>query len=365
MSQFKLSVNISHFLTQKLSREYDNQNNRKQTQLNWKNLTWWVLFAASSAIGSLEHSVAVAAELNPDFEQGKPYITELYLSQETSHTEIAQSPLPTSQSPPQKEAAESPQTDGDPELGILRVQEQELQAPPYKSIGYVLGQVGYFQSNNIFAGIDPVDDGLFSSGLTFAIAPKLGKKTSLVTAIDGRLTRYTDHTNANYNQLSLRAGLRRQLTPQMFGEIGWNNQQLFSAKTGDRFLNEHALRLALQRQDKITDKLWLTSLYEFRLGFADPDTRSRAINSLSTDLIYYIQPRLQLALGYQFALSDFTQREREDTYHLILGSLTYETSRTSQINIEGGVSFGGSSDPSIDFNNLFFSVSYTVELGKF
>lgn len=275
---------------------------------------------------------------------------------------VAQS-IPAHQQLSKPGKTNTPQT-GDSELGTLRVQEQELQSPPPERIGHLFGQVGYFQSNNIFSGVDPVDDGLFSSGLTLLVAPKLGAKTSLVTAIDGRVIRYSNHSNANYNQLRLRAGIRQQLSPNMFGEIGWNNQQLFSSKSGDRFLNENALRLVLQRQDKISNRLWLYSFYEFRLGSAEPDSRSRVINSLSTDLIYYVQPRLQLGLEYQLALSDFTH-ERNDTYHLLLGSLTYETSRDSQISVQGGYSFGNSSDRSIDFNNLFFSVNYTVELGKF
>lgn len=275
---------------------------------------------------------------------------------------VAQS-IPTTQSPSKQGKTNTPQRDS--ELGTLRLQEQELQFPAPERVGYVFGRVGYFQSNNIFSGVDPVDDGLFSSGLTLSITPKLGAKTSLVTAIDGSVIRYTDRSDASYNQLKLRAGIRQQLSPNMFGEVGWNNQQLFSSKSGDRFLNENALRLALQRQDKISDRLWLYSFYEFRLGSADPDNRSRVINSLSTDLIYYLQPRLQLGLEYQLALSDFTQSDRNDTYHLLLGSLTYETSRDSQISVQGGYSFGNSSDRNIDFNNLFFSVNYTIELGKF
>ncbi len=292
--------------------------------------------------------------------QGKLVAAELPKN-DTTHPKVAQIPSGTSKSPSKQEQ----QLTGDSELGTLRVQEQELQAPPPERIGHLFGQVGYFQSNNIFSGVDPVDDGLFSSGLTLSIVPKLGAKTSLVTAIDGRMIRYSNHFDANYNQLRLRTGIRQQLSPNMFGEIGWNNQQLFSSKSGDRFLNENALRLALQRQDKISNRLWLYSFYEFRLGSAEPDSRSRVINSFSTDLIYYIQPRLQVGLEYQLALSDFTQNDRNDTYHLLLGSLTYETSRDSQISVQGGYSFGNSSDRSIDFNNLFFSVNYSIELGSF
>jgi hypothetical protein len=270
------------------------------------------------------------------------------------------SPTPISKS----QASTKKEQTGDPELGILRLQEQKLQSPPYQPIAHLLGQVGYFQGSNIFSVVDAIDDGLFYTDLTFAIAPKLGTRTSLVTAIDGGLVRYGEYEGANYNKLRLRTALRQKLTPQMLGEIGWNNQYLFDAKTGDRFLNEHALRLSIQRQDKIVNNLWLNSIYEFRLGFADPESRSRAINSLSTELIYYLSPRLQLNLEYLLALSKFTQRDRDDTYHLILGGVTYAVSPGSQISLQGGFSFGNSSDPNIGFDNSFLSVNYTFDIGN-
>jgi hypothetical protein len=111
--------------------------------------------------------------------------------------------------------------------------------------------------------------------------------------------------------------------------------------------------------------LRLDSFYEFRLSNANPDSRSRIVNSLAVSLSYYIQRNLQVGLDYQFALSDFTQREREDQYHRLLGRLTYALERDSQINVQAGLTLGSSSDPDIDFDNFFFSVTYTVELGKF
>ncbi len=374
---------------------------RRLSQLSCKNLALLILGAASSAF-FFEHDTAIAAKSSQVTdsrtnisrgaeEQGRrgqgdketrgqgsrgaegqrSRGAEKKSLLATSHqplatnTEVAQIPLSVSQVPLQKEGTDSQQAAGDPELGTLRVQEQELSPSPYEPVGHLLGQVGYFQSNNIFSRVDPVGGGLISSGLTLSVTPKLGAKTSLVTAIDGRVIRYLDRSDADYNQLRLRAGIRQQLTPSMFGEIGWNNQKLFSAKAGDRFFNENALRLALQRQDRITDRLWLNSFYEFRLGFADPESRSRMINSLSTDLVYYINPRLQLGLEYQFARADFTQRDRDDTYHLLLSSLTYAMSRDSQLSVQGGFSFGGSSDPNIEFDNDFFSVRYTVDIGRF
>lgn len=264
-----------------------------------------------------------------------------------------------------------PRSNGDLELGTLRVRERELQSPlqvqppRLHSTAHLLARVSYFQTNNVFSGVDPVDGGLFSSGLTLWASPALGSKTNLVAVIDGNIIGYVDQSQFDYNQLTFRAGIRQRLTPRMYGEIGWNNQQLFRAEQGDRFLNENAIRLALYRQDRLTNKLALSTLYEFRLSNANPDDRSRIINSLSLSLSYYIQRNLQVGLDYQFGLSDFTQRQREDQYHRLLGRLTYAVSRDRQINVQAGLSLGGSSDPNIDFNNFFFSVTYTLELGHF
>jgi hypothetical protein len=263
------------------------------------------------------------------------------------------------------------QTDSDLELGNLRIREQEVQppqkveSPQHQTTARLLAQVGYFQTNNIFSGIDPVNDGLISSGLTLLVAPALGPKTALVTAIDGALIRYVAQSEFNYNQLRFRAGIHQQLTPKVYGEIGWNNQQLFRAKVGDRFLNENSIRLAFQRRDRLSDKLRLNTLYEFRFSDANPESRSRIINSLSVSLSYYLKRNLQVGLDYQYALSNFTQREREDQYHRILGRLNYGISRDSQINLQGGLTLGNSSQANIDFDNFFFSVTYTIELGKF
>jgi hypothetical protein len=267
---------------------------------------------------------------------------------------------------------QSPQIDS--ELGILRVRELERQPalpefavppPPSPQLGSLLAQIGYFQANNIFSGVDPIQGGLLSSGVTLIATPKLGENTDLIAAIDGSLIRYIEQSESNYNQVRVRAGIRQRLSPQMFGEIGLINQQLFRSESGDRFLNENALRFVLRRRDRLTNNLRLDSLYELRLTEADPETRSRIINSLFVSLNYNLQNNFLVGIDYQFALSDFTQRDREDQFHRILGRLTYATSRSSQFNLQAGVTLGGSSDPNVNFDNLFLSVTYTLELGSF
>ncbi len=261
-------------------------------------------------------------------------------------------------------------TDGDLELGNVRIREQEPKptqaaSPQYETTVRVLSQVGYFQTNNIFSGVDPVNDGLVSLGLTLLAAPALGPRTALVTAIDGSLIHYVDQSQFDYNQLRFRAGIRQQLNSRMSGELGWNNQQLFRTGGGDRFLNENSIRFALSRRDRLSNKLRLNTFYELRLSDADPERRSRIINSFSVSLSYALRRNLQVGLDYQFALSNFTKRDREDQYHRFLSRLNYSLSDRSQVSVQGGLTFGASSEPNIDFDNFFFSVTYTLELGRF
>ncbi len=370
---------------------------RVSLKKRWENLALWIVFALSCvAWSSIGNAASVktaggdvrlaqaedylnAPQTNGDSELGVLRVRELKLQPvlPDSASELGTLRLRDLE-------VQLPQPNGSSELGTLRVREQgnlelgslrvrqlklqpslEAQFPQFQPTAHLLAHIGYFQTNNIFSGVDPVNGGLVSSGLTLWAAPKLGPKINLVTAIDGSLIRYIEQSEVNYNQLRFRAGIRQQLTRRMYGEVGWNNQQLFRARNGDRFLDEHSIRLALYRQDQFTSKLRLDSLYEFRLSFADPDSRSRIVNSLSLYLSYYIQRNIRVGIDYQFGLSDFTRREREDQYHRLLGRLIYSVSRNSQLSVQGGLSLGDSSDSNISFDGFFFSVSYVVELGKF
>lgn len=278
-----------------------------------------------------------------------------------------------------------PESDSNRELG-LRVRPRPLEELPppttvkplaeSKPIGYLKARVGYFQTSNIFSTNNrPIEDGLIISGLTLASAYfPLGPKTYLNGSIDGNLIRYIDQSKYDYNQLRFNLGLYRQLSPRMYGEINWSNQQLFFAKNGDRFdsiqagdrfLNENALRLSLGRRDPITQKLFLDSFYELSVNFSDPGNRSRVNNFAWVSLSYYLQKPLNIGLDYQLSLSDFTQREREDQFHRLFGHLNYRISTSSNMNLQSGVTLGGSTVPNIDFSSWFFSVNYNLQLGRF
>ncbi|MDY6902293.1 MAG: hypothetical protein SWZ49_30120 [Cyanobacteriota bacterium] len=282
------------------------------------------------------------------------------------------------------------------ELGTIIVQETpiappevpELKQPPelekplaqFKPVGYLLARVGYFHTSNIFSSrSNAIDDGLIFSGLTLAAAPfKIAPKTYLNGSIDGNIIRYSKQSEFDYNQIRFNLGVYQQLTNKMYGEIGWNNQQLFYSKnisdfgfaSGDKFLNENSFRLSLGRRDNLAPKLNLDSFYELRLSLTNPpEKRNRVINYAWLSLNYYLQESLRVGLDYQFSLSNFLERsgkdQREDQYHRISANLKYNLSELSSINLQSGFTLGGSTDRNIDFDGWFFSVNYSWDIGQF
>ena len=277
------------------------------------------------------------------------------------------------------------------ELGNLKVRKVEVDPPPLEKPtppprkkpvtkkrqpapkGYLIGNLGYFFSNNVFSSeVDPVDDSLFYTGLTLASAPlRLGKKTSVSGAVNGYLIRYLNQSDFDYNQIRFNVNLYHRLASKMYAGVGWTHQNLFYARNarsfaaGDRFLSENSLRLSLSRRDSIAPKLTLNSLYEFRYSFASPDSRNRVINSLWLSLNYRWQKPLKVGLNYQFTSSDFTMRDRNDNYHRLYSNLNYTISKSSRISLQSGLALGGSTDDRINFDSWFFSLNYNLRLGKF
>ncbi|MEA5504597.1 hypothetical protein VB735_16055 [Halotia wernerae UHCC 0503] len=319
-----------------------------------------------------------------DFPQSYPKLIEPLLDE--PQTDYAQR-LEKLRRRLQKKKQPNPKANVLPELG-LRVQQvpipqtplEQLPLPPveqpvakFKPIGFLKARIGYFNTSNIFSSnIDPIEDGLIFYGLSFASAYyPLGSNTYLNGSIDGNLIRYIDQSKYDYNQVRFNLGIYQQLSPRMYGEIGWSNQQLFYANNsdrfdaGDRFLGENSLRLSLGRRDSLTQRLKLDSSYIFSVNFAEPNNRNRIINSLWVSLDYYLQKPLRVGFDYQFNLSDFTQRQRDDNYHRLFGHLNYQISDFSNLSLQSGISFGDSTDSNIDFDGWFFSINYNLELGRF
>nr|WP_242043648.1 MULTISPECIES: outer membrane beta-barrel protein [Cyanophyceae] len=261
------------------------------------------------------------------------------------------------------------ESEGDEELGILRLREQELEQietqsdSPAETV-FFIGRLSYFKSDNILLDrLDPIEDELISLSATLLAAPRLGPDTLLLASVEGGLVHYNELSELDYRELEFRASLRQFLSARTYGEIGWSNQQLFD--DGDRFFNDHSLRLTLARRDPLASDLRLDSFYQLRLGFADPSDRSRITNTVGVGLNYNLQPDLQVGLDYQLTLTNFTQQDREDLYNQVVAQLSYDLSRNSRIILFGGVSFGDSSDSDVDFNSAIFGASIDVNVPLF
>ncbi|NJP09195.1 MAG: hypothetical protein HC866_06650 [Leptolyngbyaceae cyanobacterium RU_5_1] len=236
----------------------------------------------------------------------------------------------------------------------------------------MIPRVDFFRSSNVLSGVDPVNDGLIRPAVTLLGLPALGSDTYLVASVEGALNRYFDVTEFSYDELKLRAGIYQRLSPAMAIEVGWSNQQLFIASDdifglprGTRFLNDHAVRLELSRRDQLAKNLSLSSFYQLRVSFANPDDRSRIINVLFLSLNYDVTANLQLGLDYQFASANFTRQPRTDLYHQVLGRITYSAFRNTQLSAYAGFSLGNSTEPAIDFNSFLLGVSLTINFALF
>jgi hypothetical protein len=242
-----------------------------------------------------------------------------------------------------------PQSD---ELGkiLIRPKPKPPAAAKSKSV-YLLAHADYFTTANAFSAKDRISDGLVRTGVTLFYAPALGPSTYLITSADANIARYIKLSELNYNELRFRAGISQRLSPVMFGELGWSNQQLFATERGfagtfrgDRYLNDNSLRFELSRRDKLSPKLNLVTFYQLRRSFTDRIDSDRLSNTLYASLAYKVTPGVELALDYQYNRSDYINRDRRDHFHQVLGRLSWNTAKQIQTNLFAGYSFGSSSD---------------------
>jgi opacity protein-like surface antigen len=260
---------------------------------------------------------------------------------------------------------ESSMNVGDPELGIIRL--RELPKPPTESPAklYLIGGLGYVYGDNIFSLVDPVDDSIFTGGLTLLFTQMIDPKTMISASVGGSLNRYIDQSEYDYNQMRLNLNLYRQVTKTTYFEFGWTNQQLFNQSDGDRFLNDHSAYLEIGRKDWFNEQLYLDSYYQFRRRFADPGDRSQTVNAFGLFLGYNPYSKLNVGLGYNLGLSGFVEGDRYDVYHQLIGRLTYSINDNSRVYLFGGGSFGNSSDDDINFNGFIFGVGIDFNLNLF
>ncbi len=258
------------------------------------------------------------------------------------------------------------QQQGDPELGVLRLRERPLQKPSQPKFVFLTGSFSYFRSDNILSSeIDTIGDQLLGGRLILSARPIIGPRTLLVGTLEGNLIRYGDLSDLDYNGFGLKVGIRHFWSRQAFSEFSWDNRQLFLDNDGDRFLNDHSLRLSLFYRVPLVSRLKLDNYYQFRWSVTDPTDRSRIVNRLGTVLGYDLTPTMQIGLNYQYDLTHFTQRDREDSYHQVIAQFSWDLSRAIQFNLYGGYSFGASSASDVNFNGSILGAGMSFNLPLF
>ncbi|UZQ55067.1 outer membrane beta-barrel protein [Trichothermofontia sichuanensis B231] len=255
---------------------------------------------------------------------------------------------------------------GDPELGILRLRERPLPKPTQPKFVFLTSSFSYFRSDNILSSeIDTIDEQLVGGRLILSARPAIGPRTLLIGAIEGNLIRYGDLSDLDYNGFGLKAGVRHFWSRQAYSELSWDNRQLFLRRDGDRFLNDHSLRLSMFYRVPLAARLKLDNYYQLRWSIAEPTDRSRLVNRLGTVLEYELTPTLRLGLNYQYDLTHFTQRDREDSYHQALAQLSWDLSRSLSLNVYGGYSFGASTDSDVSFKGSILGGGLSLNLPLF
>ncbi|MBE9031733.1 hypothetical protein IQ266_18530 [filamentous cyanobacterium LEGE 11480] len=194
--------------------------------------------------------------------------------------------------------------------------------------------------------------------------PRLGPRTYFRGGVNGGLIRYGNFAQLNYDELRLRAGILQQLSPRMYGELGWSNQKLYTAQdglrgvlSGQRFLNENSLRLELSRTDPLGKKLSLSSFYQLRWSLSSRNANDRVSNTVFTSLNYKLSPSWTMGLDYQMSWSHYTQVERDDLFQQLQLRTRYALTKNLSMSVFGGFSFGGSSD-----NRQQFGLTGTEQL---
>lgn len=292
--------------------------------------------------------------------------------------------LPDEEDPIPEDAESEAETEADDELGILRLRERPVGAdldlgvirireidelPPEpvpsrpRSI-YLTARAGAFGNTNLFRTLAPEGEQVYRVGAGLYAFPAISDSTTLIAGIEGNLVRYGQLNQVNYNELQIQAGVRQRLSERTFGQLSWRNQRLY-VPGGDEFFQSNFAELLLSRRDILSYNTWLDSYYQARFSFSEPDTFSRFSQSVIASLNYGFTRQFRATLVYQLFLDDYTQIERYDTYHQVLGQLTYDLSPSSRVNLFTGYRFGRSSLNTVNFDDFVYGASYSVSLPLF
>lgn len=267
----------------------------------------------------------------------------------------------------------------DPDLGILRIRDQPtfptLAEPPRPKFGFLLARMAIANSDNILLAVNDVGgltgDAFLRPSLGFALYPPLGPQTAFIATADVGLQRYVSQSSLNYDDLRFRVGVRQGLSPRSYGQLILGYQELFRpGPNRSQFFKNTSLGLTLGRRDPLATNVTLDSYYlaqfngaQSRSGTTLTDF-SRFFQSAGTYLGYDITPQLQAGVSYQINFIDYTSQDRYDTFQQVLGQLAYRLTPAVRVSVYGGVSFGRSSEPRVQFNDTFFgaAIEATVPL---
>lgn len=263
----------------------------------------------------------------------------------------------------------------DPELGILRIRQQPLlpvQAPsPPAPVGFLTARLSAVNSDNIFLVLDQQNstltgDQFLRPGLSLAFYPALGPQTYLLSSVDMNFQRYIHESEANYDELRFRLGIRQGLSARSYGQFLMSYQQLFYPSIPkERFYENTAFGLTLGRHDPLTSRLALDTSYQLQLNLSEPEEYNRIVQYAGAYLGYTFAPQWETGISYRLTLSDYTGQVRYDAYHLVLGQLVYAITPSVRMSLYGALSFGRSSDPLVRFNDIFFGFSLDATLTLF
>ncbi|PZO49072.1 outer membrane beta-barrel protein [Phormidesmis priestleyi] len=244
------------------------------------------------------------------------------------------------------------------EVGEIRILERPAVAERRQPDVQLLLRSSVFSSSNItsLSAFSPSDTVFINSGLLLA-TPKLGETTRLIASAGGGLVRFANQGDSNYNLLNFNVAVQQRIAPGTYGQLGWVQENLYRADSGDRLLQDNSVQFILGRQDQLGQQLRLDSFYELRASFTNPDDQNRVANTLGARLRYDITPKLQGALDYRLTFKNFTQVDRADTEHQISALAIYNIN--PDVFVAGNVSylFGRSSSAAIDLDNLSIGIS--------
>ncbi|MCY7277781.1 MAG: hypothetical protein LH702_29595 [Phormidesmis sp. CAN_BIN44] len=210
------------------------------------------------------------------------------------------------------------------------------------------------------------------SNATLLATPKIGPETRLVAFVGGGVMLLQQFGGSDFNFLSFGTAVQQRLAEQTYGQLGFVQERLYATSSkklsgSGNSLVDSSIRLSVNRQDSLAERLRLNSFYELRASFADQsiamNDQSRIANSLGLSLSHDITPQLESALDYRIIIDSFTVASvGTKVRQQVSGSLTYRFSPRAFVGGSASYLFGKIFDP-FDGRNDLNAVVFSINLG--